>query len=101
MTPDTLRRGFRNIVLYEIPTTVKRRTVVASTENQPRDRSADHLTDDHNDNRPMFGIETLGGDAQAAALVAAVLLEALALNLGYGALSRLAGPSVTNAVQGE
>jgi hypothetical protein len=48
----------------------------------------------------MFGIETLSGNAQAAAIVAAVIGEALALNLVYTALERVAGPALTEAVTG-
>ena len=48
----------------------------------------------------MFGIEHLTGNAQAAAVVAVVVGEALALNLVYAGLARVAGPAVTEAVTG-
>lgn len=48
----------------------------------------------------MFGIETLSGNAQAVAIVGAVVGEALALNLVYTALGRIVGPPLTEAVTG-
>ena len=42
----------------------------------------------------MFGIETLSGNAQAAALIGLVLVEAVVLHVGYSALTRIAAPSV-------
>ncbi|UPV72840.1 hypothetical protein M0R89_09785 [Halorussus limi] len=48
----------------------------------------------------MFGIETLSGNAQAAAIVGAVIGEALTLNAVYTALERIAGPALTEAVTG-
>ncbi|WP_435359880.1 DUF7512 family protein [Haloarchaeobius sp. DFWS5] len=48
----------------------------------------------------MFGIETLGGNAQAAALIAVVLAEAAVLYAGYGLLERVLGPTVTAALRG-
>ncbi|WP_276300139.1 DUF7512 family protein [Halorussus lipolyticus] len=48
----------------------------------------------------MFGIETLSGNAQAVAIVAAVIGEALALNVVYTVLERIAGPALTEAVAG-
>ena len=42
----------------------------------------------------MFGIETLSGNAQAAALIGLVLLEAIVLHVGYTGLTRIAGPRV-------
>lgn len=46
----------------------------------------------------MFGIEHLTGDAQAVATVGVVVVEALVLNVGYAALSRVASPAVTAAL---
>lgn len=46
----------------------------------------------------MFGIETLGGQAQAVAKIALVFAEAIALYVGYGALTRSVGPTVLNAL---
>lgn len=46
----------------------------------------------------MFGIETLDGSAQAAALIGAVLVEAIVLYVGYGTIVSLVGPSVTEAI---
>ncbi len=49
----------------------------------------------------MFGIETLSGNAQAATLVGIVLVEAMVLYVGYGALTAAVGPSVRKAIGGE
>ncbi|MFB6096741.1 MAG: hypothetical protein ABEJ74_05080 [Haloferacaceae archaeon] len=49
----------------------------------------------------MFGIESLSGSAQAVATVAAVFVEALALYVGYGLLTRIAGATVLDALGGE
>lgn len=46
----------------------------------------------------MFGIETLSGQAQAAAEIALVFAEAIALYVGYGALTRGVGPTVLDAL---
>ena len=48
----------------------------------------------------MFGIETLSGSAYAAANVGLVLVEAIVLYGAYGVLTRVAGPSIENAIQG-
>lgn len=40
----------------------------------------------------MFGIETLSGNAQAAALIGIVLVEAIVLHVGYSGLTRIAAP---------
>jgi len=48
----------------------------------------------------MFGIESLGGNAQAAVLVGAVLVEALVLYVGYGWLERRFGPVIKRVLQG-
>ena len=40
----------------------------------------------------MFGIETLSGNAQAAALIGVVLVEAIVLHVGYSGLTRIAAP---------
>ena len=49
----------------------------------------------------MFGVETLSGNALAAALVGLVLLEAAVLYVGYGALERLVGKHVVRLLRGE
>ncbi|WP_227356077.1 DUF7512 family protein [Haladaptatus salinisoli] len=49
----------------------------------------------------MFGIESLGGSAQAAATVGAVLAEAITLYIGYGALAGVVGSNVLEALEGE
>jgi hypothetical protein len=49
----------------------------------------------------MFGIESLSGNAQAAALVGLVLVEAALLYVGYGVLERLVGSYVVRLVRGE
>ncbi len=49
----------------------------------------------------MLGLESLSGNAQAVATVGVVLAEAMVLYVGYGALSRVAGPEIVDAVQGE
>jgi hypothetical protein len=48
----------------------------------------------------MFGIETLGPNAQAAALVGIVLAEAVVLYVVYGWLESTFGPSITRVLQG-
>lgn len=48
----------------------------------------------------MFGIETLGGNAQAAVLVGIVLVEAFLLYVGYGWLETMLGPSIKRVLQG-
>jgi hypothetical protein len=49
----------------------------------------------------MFGIETLSGNAQAAALVGLVLVEAILLYVVYGGLEALLGPRLTAAIKGD
>ncbi|WP_229122270.1 DUF7512 family protein [Halapricum desulfuricans] len=49
----------------------------------------------------MFGIETLDGPAGAAALIGIVLLEAIVLYVGYGALEQLFGPRIARLLRGE
>ena len=48
----------------------------------------------------MFGIETLTGTTHAGAVVAAVLVEAIVLYVGYGTLTRVAGPEIETALRG-
>jgi hypothetical protein len=48
----------------------------------------------------MFGIETLGPNAQAAALVGIVLAEAVVLYVVYGWLESTFGATVTRVLQG-
>ena len=47
----------------------------------------------------MFGLATLSGPVHAGAIVGIVLAEALVLNLGYGSLSRWAGPELADALR--
>jgi hypothetical protein len=49
----------------------------------------------------MLGIESLSGNELAAALVGIVLLEALLLYVGYGALESLFGGAVRRVLAGE
>ncbi|WP_191965453.1 MULTISPECIES: hypothetical protein [Haloferax] len=49
----------------------------------------------------MFGIETLSGNAQAAALVGLVLVEAMVLYVGYGVLESALGSAVMKLLGGE
>ena len=49
----------------------------------------------------MFGIETLTGSTYATAIVGIVLVEAMALYVGYGTLTRLAGPQILARMRGE
>ena len=48
----------------------------------------------------MFGIYTLGGDAQAAVLIGIVLLEAIVLYVGYGLLESALARRVIDLVRG-
>ncbi|WP_255149086.1 DUF7512 family protein [Halorarius halobius] len=49
----------------------------------------------------MFGLESLGGVGQAVELIGIVLVEAILLYVGYGALERYLGPKVTDALRGD
>ncbi|WP_191965827.1 MULTISPECIES: hypothetical protein [Haloferax] len=49
----------------------------------------------------MFGIENLSGNSQAAALVGIVLVEAMVLYVGYGALESVLGPTVLKLLGGD
>ena len=49
----------------------------------------------------MFGIESLTGPTGAAVLIGVVLVEALLLYVGYGALESLLGPAITDAIRGD
>lgn len=49
----------------------------------------------------MFGMESLTGSAQAVATVALVLAEAIALYVGYGALTRISGSTVLEILEGD
>jgi len=48
----------------------------------------------------MFGIETLGGNLQAAVLIGLVLAEAVLLYVGYGALESVLARRVTELIRG-
>ncbi len=49
----------------------------------------------------MFGTESLSGTSLSVAMVGIVLAEALLLYVGYGALTRVAGPRVAAAIRGD
>jgi len=49
----------------------------------------------------MFGVESLGGWTQAATIIGIVLLEAIVLYVGYGALERLVGSRIIAAIRGD
>jgi len=49
----------------------------------------------------MFGIESLSGNAHAAAMVGLVLLEAAVLYVGYGALEQVAGEYFIGLLRGD
>jgi hypothetical protein len=46
----------------------------------------------------MFGIETLSASGQAAATVGLVLVESMVLYVGYGVVTRAAGPHLQRAL---
>jgi hypothetical protein len=48
----------------------------------------------------MFGIEALGGNAQAAVLIGLVLLEAIVLYVGYGLLESALARRVIDLIRG-
>jgi hypothetical protein len=48
----------------------------------------------------MFGIETLGGNAQAAVLIGLVLLEAVVLYVVYGLLESALARRVIDLIRG-
>jgi hypothetical protein len=47
----------------------------------------------------MFGIATLSPPFHGAAVVGIVLAEALVLYVGYGGLTRIAGPELEDAIR--
>ncbi|WP_232701780.1 DUF7512 family protein [Halobacterium wangiae] len=49
----------------------------------------------------MFGLENASGVGGAALVVGVVLLEAILLYVSYGALERLLGPTLVDALRGE
>lgn len=49
----------------------------------------------------MFGTEALGANAQAAALVGTVLVEAVLLYVVYGQLESTVGGTVTRVLEGQ
>lgn len=49
----------------------------------------------------MIGVETTSGVAGAVLLVGIVLVEALILYVGYGALERMFGPRIARMLRGE
>lgn len=48
----------------------------------------------------MLGIESLNGNALAAALIGLVLLEAFVLYVGYGILESTLGERITDLIRG-
>jgi hypothetical protein len=48
----------------------------------------------------MFGIESLSGNAQAAVLIGLVLVEAVVLYVGYGALESALAKRIVDLVRG-
>jgi hypothetical protein len=48
----------------------------------------------------VFGIESLGGNERAAVLIGIILVEALALYVGFGGLEALVGPSIRRVLEG-
>jgi hypothetical protein len=49
----------------------------------------------------MFGLENATGLQGAGLVMGVVLLEAIVLYIGYGALERLLGPTLVKMVSGE
>lgn len=49
----------------------------------------------------MVGVESIMATLEAGSSVGLVLVEAIVLYVGYGALTRVAGPIVKNAMIGE
>ena len=49
----------------------------------------------------MFGLETASGPVGAALLIGIVLVEAVVLYIGYGALERVLGPAITDVLRGD
>ncbi|WP_162994044.1 DUF7512 family protein [Halalkalicoccus subterraneus] len=49
----------------------------------------------------MIGLDILGSTAQAVTIVGLVLVEAITLYVGYGAITRLASPAVFELLGGE
>ncbi len=47
----------------------------------------------------MIDLASLDGPTQALALVGIVLVEALVLYVGYGGLTRVAGPKIVQALK--
>jgi hypothetical protein len=49
----------------------------------------------------MFGLENASGIEGAVAVIGVVLVEAILLYVGYGALERLVGPALIDALGGD
>ena len=49
----------------------------------------------------MIDTLSLSPTAQAAGLIGVVLLEAMALHVGYGVVTRILGPNVKRTLRGE
>ncbi|MFB6106203.1 MAG: hypothetical protein ABEJ70_04445 [Halobacteriaceae archaeon] len=47
----------------------------------------------------MFGMETLSGSTYALAFIGLVLAEALVLYVGYGGVTRVAGPRLKRTLR--
>ncbi|MEF8779713.1 MAG: hypothetical protein V5A46_03415 [Haloferacaceae archaeon] len=49
----------------------------------------------------MLGTESLGGLTQAVLVIGLVLVEAIVLYVGYGALESIFGSAITDAIRGD
>ena len=49
----------------------------------------------------MFGLESASGVEGAVLVVGVVLVEAILLYIGYGALERVLGPTIVDALRGQ
>lgn len=49
----------------------------------------------------MLGLETLSGSAQAITTVGLVFAEAIALYIGYGAVTQVTSPAARDILRGE
>jgi len=49
----------------------------------------------------MFGLESASGVDGALLVVGVVLVEAILLYVGYGALERVLGPTIVDAIRGQ
>jgi len=49
----------------------------------------------------MFGLENATGVVGAVGVIGVVLVEAMLLYVGYGALERAVGPAIVDALRGD